>query len=263
MTAIPNLNRLLALLLATLTALSVTNNKAQSQESSTERLDYEVLQQLPHSNQNFTQGLFFNEGQLYESTGHYGQSKLIRYDTDFHTPLVSRSVSAKYFAEGATAHNDTIYQLTWQAGTALAYEPRRLGKKEGFSYQGEGWGLTSDGEYLWLSDGSDQIDKLDTEGSVISSIRVTANGLPLDRLNELEWIDGKIFANRWYDNRIFVINPTSGEVTGYLDLQELAQPEVSRSRENALNGVAWNESTKSLWVTGKRWSTLYELKLVD
>ena len=255
------LNRFVALCLIPLALSSFSNNPAVSQEA--QALEFSVLQQLPHSQQNFTQGLFFYDGNLYESTGQYGRSKLIRYDKDFSTPLMARSVAAKYFAEGATAHNGVIYQLTWQAEIALAYEPRRLSKREGFSYQGQGWGLSSDGEHLWLSDGTSTLKKLGTDGAVLSSINISMNEVPLERLNELEWVNGKIYANRWYDNRIYVIEPSSGMVTHYLNLDSLAKPELADGQENVLNGIAWNPDTETLWITGKNWRYLFELKLAE
>lgn len=252
---------LIVLGLIALALSSFSNNPVQSQEP--DELEFEILQQLPHSDNNFTQGLFFYEGSLYESTGHYGQSKLIRYKTDFHSELMARTVAPKYFAEGATEHNGTIYQLTWQAETALAYNPSRLSQEEGFTYEGEGWGLTSDGDVLWLSNGSDLLNKLDTDGEILASINVTFNGAPLNLLNELEWIDGNIFANRWYDNHVYVIDPETGRVTAHLDLQEIAAPELVLSAEHVLNGIAWNTETETLWVTGKNWQYLYELKLSE
>lgn len=240
---------------------SFSNNPVLSQES--KALGFEILQQLPHSETNFTQGLFFYEDSLYESTGQYSKSKLIRYKDDLHSELIVKSVAPRYFAEGATDHQGTIYQLTWHAETAFAYDPRRLSEKDGFTYDGEGWGLTSDGEHLWISNGSNVINKLDTSGEVIETINVSFNGNPLDRLNELEWIDGKIFANRWYDNHIYVIDSESGAVLSHLDLQSIAAPELSVSGEHVLNGIAWNQKTETLWVTGKNWRNLYEIKLLQ
>ena len=160
-------------------------------------------------------------------------------------------------------HQGTIYQLTWQAETAFAYDPRRLALKEGFSYEGEGWGLTSDGDNLWMSNGSDKIHRINTSGEIQETIDITFNGVPLDRLNELEWIDGKIFANRWYDTLIYVIDTESGQVVSHLNLQELAAPEFIISIEHVLNGIAWKQETETLWVTGKNWQRLYELKLLE
>lgn len=262
MNAILKLSCLPAVLLTTLAFLSFPSQRVESQETNVEALEFEVVQKIPHSEQYFTQGLFFHGENLYESTGQYGRSKLIRYDSDYQTVLMSRTVPAKYFAEGATTHKDIIYQLTWREETALAYEPKRLGRKEGFQYQGEGWGLVSDGEHLWLSNGSSQIKRLHENGDVLSSISVSMEGQPLDRLNELEWVNEQIFANRWHDTKIYVIDPESGSVTGSLDLEPLAQPELSRSRENVLNGIAWNPATETLWVTGKNWQSLYEIKLI-
>jgi len=172
-------------------------------------------------------------------------------------------VPFKYFAEGATEHKGVIYQLTWRAGEAFAYSPERLAQQEGFTYEGQGWGLTSDTEHMWMSDGSDQLKKINSTGTTLSSVTVTHNGAPLDQLNELEWVNGKIFANRWHDDHIYVIDPTTGQVTHTLDLQKLAKPERSRYNENVLNGIAWHPKTQHFWITGKNWQNLYELNIED
>ena len=265
---ISNLRRTLSSLALLITTLSVYSPYVKSPDladetpfSGARSLSYEILNVLPHSTRHFTQGLFFHEEKLYESIGHYGQSALLRYSADMESIPLNRALSAKYFAEGATIHKGVIYQLTWRAGEAFAYLPKRLTKQEGFTYEGQGWGLTSDNEHLWMSDGSDQLKRIDTQGNILSTVNVTHNGNPLNRLNELEWVNGKIFANRWYDQRIYVINPTTGKVTHSLNLAALAQPELARSREHVLNGIAWQPETQTLWITGKNWQSLYELKI--
>ena len=224
-------------------------------------IDYEIIREVPHSTNFFTQGLVFYNGELFESTGHYGRSKIIRYDKETLAPAVEKRLANKYFGEGAAAHQGVIYQLTWRAGTALAYDPKLFAEREGFSYEGEGWGLTSDTENLWMSDGSNQLRQITSGGEIIAVRDITFNGRALNRLNELEWINGKIFSNRWHDNRIYVVDPESGETSHYIDLTNIARPHLRKNREHVLNGVAWNPTTETLWVTGKNWPLLYELKL--
>lgn len=220
-----------------------------------------IIDHRPHSDQHFTQGLFFWDGHLYESIGRNGQSALIKYKANGRDIAVKRKLADRYFAEGAAVQGDTIYQLTWQAGLAFAYRGAMLTETSGFAYQGEGWGLTSDGEYLWLSNGSDQLSVINTEGEISRRVQVSYKGSALDRLNELEWVNGWLLANRWYDNRVYVINPASGVAEIAFDLSPLADPERRKNPDNVLNGIAWNSQTKTLWVTGKNWSSFYRMSL--
>jgi len=221
----------------------------------------EFISSSPHSQEYFTQGLFFYQGHLYESIGQYGKSALIKYQQNNQTPGIQRKLDDQFFAEGATNHQGTIYQLTWRAQIALAYQGSMLSSAEGFSYSGEGWGLASDGEFLWLSNGSNKIKRIDTTGQVLEQVSVHLGEHPLDRLNELEWVNGWILANRWYDPRIYVINPISGEVSHAFDFTALASRELRTNRDNVLNGIAWNPDTEQLWITGKNWRQFYQFRL--
>ena len=215
----------------------------------------------PHSVENFTQGLFVHENRLFESIGQYGQSALIKYQGDHQTPGVQRKLDDQYFAEGATHHKGRIFQLTWRAETAFVYEGAMLTPSRGFSYAGEGWGLTSDGQYLWLSNGSATLKRLDENGEIQGEITVSLGEQPVDRLNELEWVNGWILANRWYDNRIYVINPVSGQIEHAFDFTALASRELRINRNHVLNGIAWNPDTEQLWITGKNWRQFYQFKI--
>ncbi|MEQ9210673.1 MAG: glutaminyl-peptide cyclotransferase [Pseudomonadales bacterium] len=215
----------------------------------------------PHSPEYFTQGLFFHDGRLYESIGQYGESALIKYQQDNQTPSLQRKLDDRFFAEGATNHLGTIYQLTWRAQIAFAYQGAMLSPSRGFEYSGEGWGLTSDGQFLWLSDGSDKLKRIDESGQVLEEISVHMEGRPLDRLNELEWVNGWILANRWYDPRVYVISPESGEVFHAFDFTALASRELRTNPDNVLNGIAWNPETEQLWITGKNWRRFYQFRL--
>lgn len=202
----------------------------------------------------------FYEGDLYEGTGQRGDSRLIRYRDDFETPAYTRALPNRYFGEGIAVHQGLLYQLTWQAELGFIYDPNDLSPQGRFEYEGEGWGITSDGETLWMSNGSSNLLEISTQGEVLKTTEVTLDGRPLNYLNELEWVDGLVLANRWYDNGIYFIDPLSGEVEYFLNLSDLATPQQN-SREKVLNGVAWHPERQTLWVTGKNWDELYELKL--
>lgn len=214
-----------------------------------------------HSTEHFTQGLFFHEGRLYESIGRYGYSALVKYQEDNATPSIQRKLDKQYFAEGAAYHQGAIYQLTWQAGVAFIYEGAMLSPSIDFKYEGEGWGLTSDGESLWLSNGSDKLKRLDSDGNLLEEISIRLGEHALDRLNELEWVNGWILANRWYDNRIYVINPMSGEAEHAFDFTSMAIRELRTDRSHVLNGIAWDAETEQLWITGKNWRQFYQFKI--
>lgn len=225
------------------------------------QLDFEIVNTYEHDSNFFTQGLLFYQGRLYESTGQYGESQVIRYADNFTTPRIRRALEPRYFGEGIAVHNNQLYLLTWQSQTGFIYDPSAFSVLGSFNYQGQGWGLTSDGDRLWMSNGSATLNQIDTNGEILDSVLVTLEDTPLDRLNELEYIDGLIFANRWYDNNIYVIHSDSGEVIAQMDLSELAIPQLTGKPENVLNGVAWNPERQTLWVTGKNWSAMYELRL--
>ncbi|MBT5331911.1 MAG: glutaminyl-peptide cyclotransferase [Porticoccaceae bacterium] len=223
-------------------------------------LEYELVAIYEHDSGNFTQGLMFHEGDLYEGTGQRGDSRLIRYRDDFETPLYTRPLPNRYFGEGIAMHQGLLYQLTWQAQQGFIYQPEDLSPEGRFSYEGEGWGITSDGNKLWISNGSAYLQEISPEGETLALIEVTLEGRALNYLNELEWINGQVLANRWYDNRIYFINPDTGEVENYLDLSELASGQQT-NREKVLNGIAWHPERQTLWVTGKNWEALYELRI--
>ncbi len=215
----------------------------------------------PRPDNLFTQGLLFWEGHLYESTGLRGKSAMHRYSLDASRIEVRRRLGDAYFGEGAAVLNDTLYQLTWTSGVALAYRGSMLAPSQGFEYRGQGWGLTSDGTRLWLSDGSDSIYAINDKGNVLQELKVTFKSKALDRINELEWVEGWILANRWKDTRIFVINPLTGTAVAAFDLAGIARSYVRENREHVLNGIAWNPLTRELWITGKNWNRFYRMDI--
>lgn len=221
----------------------------------------EVVAVYPHDADAFTQGLVIDKGMLFEGTGQLGASSLRRVDLDSGEILQRKNLGTRYFGEGITILNKRIYQLTWQTHLGFVYDQDSFEQLQTFFIPGEGWGLTDDGEALILSDGTATIYFIDPlTFKEIRRINVTEAGMPLDRLNELEYINGEIWANVWYTNFIVRIDPQTGVVNSKLDLTELNQ---QQSRDDVLNGIAWDEQAQRLFVTGKLWSQLYEIKVKE
>lgn len=226
--------------------------------------------------ENFTQGLEISEGKLYVSSGLYGQSAVRVYDWTDMTLAREAALAPRFFAEGLTRIEDRLYVLTWREGRLLILDPSSLEIRAAMSYQGEGWGLTHHSRSLWLSDGSDRLVRIDLaqEASqevsqektaqnepTVSIIRVTLDGEPLRRLNELEWVNGEIWANIWQQDTIARIDPSSGRVVGLIDASKLLQPEDRLRDTDVLNGIARDPETGKIWVTGKRWPKIFQIVL--
>ncbi len=226
---------------------------------------YHIVNVYPHSSVAFTQGLVYDEGVLYEGTGLYGRSTLRRVDLETGHVLQQTHLESSLFGEGVALWKDRIIQLTWQSGLGLVYGKENLTCIGNFNYQTEGWGITSDGKRLIMSDGTDILHILDPETFVeTGQIKVTANGTPLMGLNELEYIKGQIYANVWPTNRIAIISPESGEVSDKIDMQEILQEnDIQVSKVDVLNGIAYDAREDRLFVTGKLWPKLFEIKLVS
>jgi glutamine cyclotransferase len=222
---------------------------------------FEVVASYPHDPNAFTQGLAVHEGALYEGTGQYGASSIRRVDLETGRVEKQRALNQRYFGEGIAILGDSLYQLTWQNGVGVVYDVATFEVKRTFEYAGEGWGLTHDGRHLIMSDGSATIRYLDPESfSVVRQLEVRDGERPVDRLNELEYIDGEIWANIWYDDRIARIDADDGRVTGYVDLSSL-YPRQGRS-DDVLNGIAYDAAAGRLFVTGKNWPQLFEIEIV-
>lgn len=227
---------------------------------------YRVVHEFPHDPRAFTQGLFFHDGFLYESTGLRGESTLRRVDLDTGEVLEQRELLPQFFGEGAALAGDFIFQLTWEAEIGFVYTREAFRLVREFRYAGEGWGLTFDGEHLVMSNGTDELRFLDPNTlRHVRTLRVTADGEPLPQLNELEWIEGEIWANIWTQDRIARIRPDTGEVTAFVDLTgilprafALRYPEM-----DVLNGIAWDAENGRIFVTGKKWPKLFEIELVE
>ncbi len=223
---------------------------------------YEVVHVSPHDRDAFTQGLIIQEGKLIESTGEVGESSLRRVEIDNGNVIQKVDVPEPYFAEGITLLKGKIYQLTWQHQLGFVYDASTFQQIGKFNYQGEGWGLANDGTSLILSDGTNQIRFLDPDNfQVKRTIAVVSGRTPVNELNELEYVQGEIYANIWHDNRIARINPQSGAVTGWIDLRGLLAPGEVSDQEAVLNGIAYDEASGRLFVTGKLWPKLFEIRL--
>ena len=228
-----------------------------------EQFGYKVIGKKPQSPDIFVQGLQIIDDQLYVSSGGYGKSRLLRYNFSDGSLDLERKVDAKLWAEGLTVLGDRVYLLTWKSRNLLVYNREDLRGIQRMSIPGEGWGLTNNGSDLIYSDGSNRLYFLSLEQLRIThAIEVTEGGKPLVRLNELEWIDGRIWANVWQTDRIVIINPTSGEVEGSIDLKGLLPLPEYRSGTDVLNGIALNPADGGIWVTGKNWPWLYRIELV-
>ena len=225
---------------------------------------YQIVNVYPHSSLAFTQGLVYDEGVLYEGTGLYGRSTLRRVDLETGRVLQQTNLESTLFGEGVALWKDRIIQLTWQSGLGLIYGKESLTRIGNFSYQTEGWGITSDGKRLIMSDGTDILHILDPESfAETGQIKVTANGTPLKGLNELEYIKGQIYANVWPTSWIAIISPENGEVKGKINLQGILQEnDIQGSKVDVLNGIAYDAREDKLFVTGKLWPKLFEIKLV-
>jgi glutamine cyclotransferase len=224
---------------------------------------YQVLHTYPHDAQAFTQGLIFLDGHLYESTGIKGQSSLRMEDLETGKIDQFLEVPDKYFAEGLTNWGSTLIQLTWQSHIALVYDRSTFHLLRTFPYPGEGWGLTQDGKSIILSDGSASLRFLDPETfHELRRITVRNHGVPVTQLNELEFIHGQIYANIWHSDRIARISPATGRVLGWIDLTGLLPNADRSSPEAVLNGIAYDQAHDRLFVTGKLWPRIFEIKVV-
>jgi glutamine cyclotransferase len=224
---------------------------------------YTVVRSFPHDRDAFTQGLQYLDGFLYEGTGLNGRSSIRKVKLETGEVVLKRDVPAQYFGEGIVVWQSELFELTWQSGVALIYDRATFAPRRSVKYQGEGWGLTHDGVSLVMSDGTDTLRFLAPASfAERRRLKITAAGAPLRALNELEFVKGEIFANVWQTDFLARINPTTGRVTGWVDLQGLltAQERVST---DVLNGIAYDAEGDRLFVTGKLWPRVFEIKLTE
>lgn len=213
---------------------------------------------IPHFSMCFTQGLIIEEGKVWESCGQFGESQLIQWDLATQKIIKQVKFEDKYFAEGLTELNNKLYMLTWRSGIAFEINKDTLKTIKTYNFKGEGWGLTTNGIHLIMSNGSDVLQFINPSNFTVEhSIKVTIDNKPVKRLNELEWIDGKIYANVFQTNYIVIIDPQTGKITNKHHLPNLLK-NVFR-KPGVLNGIAHDKSTGTTWITGKNWPKMFKL----
>lgn len=262
-------NRLYFLGLAGLSLLAGCDGSAQTAPpappaptvaaaSGPQKLNWTVLQSFPHDPKAFTQGLLWYNGYLYEGTGEEGESNVRKVELTTGQVLQQRNQANEIFGEGLARVNDKLFQISWKNGLCFVYDVNTFAPKSRFTYKGEGWGLTYDGTNLIQSDGSANLTFRDpVTFAARSKVKVTWNGRPVEQLNELEYIDGLVWANVWQTDTIVVIDPKTGEVQKYLDMAGLLPREARLGTEDVLNGIAYDAKEKRLFVTGKNWPKLF------
>jgi glutamine cyclotransferase len=239
----------------------VLGSAAQRAPGAAPVFGYEIVNRYPHDPEAFTQGLVYRDGFLYESTGLYGRSSLRKVRLETGEVVARRDIDRRYFAEGLTDWGNRLIQLTWQTNVGFVYDLASFTLLRTFDYPGEGWGITHDGRRLIMSDGTSALRFLDP-----STFRETARlvvrdgGRPIDNLNELEFVDGDIYANVWLTDRIAIIAADTGRVAAWIDLAGLLPRRVPRG-DDVLNGIAYDAARKRLFVTGKLWPVLFEIRV--
>ncbi len=225
----------------------------------------EVVQSYPHDPTAFTEGLEWYDGALYEGTGMVGRSGVRRTDLSSGAVVASAILPDPHFGEGITVFRGTLYELTWKEGIGFRYDARSLAPRGGFKYSGEGWGLTHDDQSLIMSDGTNVLRFLDPKTlRIVRGLSVSAEGMPVVRLNELERIHGEIWANVWQVPQIARIDPATGQVIGWINLAPLVpqlQPGVTHDTVDVANGIAYDSAGDRIFVTGKFWPTLYQIRV--
>ncbi|HWN43813.1 MAG TPA: glutaminyl-peptide cyclotransferase [Thermoanaerobaculia bacterium] len=228
-----------------------------------QRLAVKVISTRPHDTSAYTQGLVWHEGRLYESAGQYGESSLRQVDPATGAVLRRVDLPRRYFAEGLARVGDRLIQITWNEGVALVYRLSDLEKVGELRYPGEGWGLCHDGARLVMSNGSDRLAFRNPETfALLHEVRVRMGGAPVDRLNELECVDGAVYANVYQTESIVRIDPATGEVTAVIDASGLLGAADYQAGAEVLNGIAWMPETKRFLITGKNWPLMFEVELV-
>lgn len=224
--------------------------------------NFTVIESFPHSRKAFTQGLEFHQNILFESNGQRGESVLIKRRLSQTTAIISHHLHSDLFAEGITVLDGKIYQLTWTSGKGFIYNADTLQPEGEFHIDGEGWGLTNNGKDLILSDGSSRLTIFDPKSNnKLGVIDVKLDGKPINKINELEWVEGLIYANVWQSNWIIMIDPSTGNVVGKVYLKDLLPKKMKNQNTDVLNGIAYDKANKRLLVTGKYWPRIFHIEL--
>lgn len=246
--------RIMVLLISLLIALACT-------DAGVKEYRLEVVAEYPHDTGSYTQGLFFHDGQMYESTGLHGKSTFRKVDVETGEALEKLNFDKKYFVEGSVIWNGNLYILTWESRVAFIYDAETLEYKSSWKYPREGWGITTDGKHLIASDGTANLYFMDENFAQKKKVLVTIDDRPVRFLNELEYIDGKIWANVYTADEIVIIDPKDGRVEGVIDCRGLLPKELRTPDTDVLNGIAYDEKTGKIYLTGKNWPKIYEIKL--
>ena len=252
-----------AVSVASLALLGVSISGPSGRNHSAPQYGYKIVKVYPHDPAAFTQGLEFRDGFLYEGTGLYGRSTLRKEDLQTGKILQQIALPPRYFGEGITVLGQRIFQLTWKAHTGFEYDGNTFQRLKEFGYPGEGWGLANDGREIYMSDGTPQIRCLDAAGfRELRRITVHDGDDGIENLNELEWVRGELYANVWGTNRIARISPSDGAVTGWIDLPGLLTQQELEAGADVLNGIAYDAVADRLFVTGKLWPKLFQIRLI-
>jgi len=227
------------------------------------RYGFTIVNTYPHDRDAFTEGLFYQDGFLYESTGLEGRSSIRKVKLETGEVVQRKDIEEKYFGEGIVSWGSELFELTYTTGIGFVYDRQTFNRKRSFTYQGEGWAFTKDAQGLVMSDGTDMLRFLDpaTLKERRPRLRVTSNGLPVKNVNELEFVKGEILSNVWMTDYLARINPDTGRITGWVDLSTILSPR-DRAGADVLNGIAYDEGRDRLFVTGKLWPKLFEIKII-
>ena len=232
-------------------------------DASVKEYKLQVVAEYPHDTESYTQGLFFHDGQMYESTGLHGKSTFRKVDLQTGKALKKFAFDKKYFVEGSVVFGDNLYILTWDSKVAFVYDAGTLEYKSTWSYPREGWGITTDGKQLIASDGSATLFFMDENFALKKRVIVKYEDRPVRWLNELEYIDGKIWANVYTSDEIVIINPKDGRIEGVINCKGLLPKNLRTPDTDVLNGIAYNPEDGKIYLTGKNWPKLYEVKIVE
>lgn len=247
----------------TIAALIISIFLVSCTEAKVREYKLEIVAEYPHDTDSYTQGLFFHEGHMYESTGLHGKSTFRKVDMETGKAIDRLNFDKQYFLEGSVVLEDNLYILTWESKVAFIYDAATLEYKSTWKYPREGWGITTDGKQLIASDGSANLFFMNDQFALDRKQLVTIDGRPVRWLNELEYINGKVWANVYTSDEIVIINPKNGKVEGVIDCRGLLPKNLYTADTDVLNGIAYNPETKKIYLTGKNWPKLYEVRLIE